>query len=227
MSFTHPDAFFSLEEFNHKDLFRDCEHVWDAVKNLSSYLSSQTLGKIEVEISSGVHLQDAHLISIAKGCVIEPGAFIQGPCIIDEGSTVRHGAYIRGHVVIGKNCVIGHGTEIKNSILLDHAAAPHFNYVGNSILGNHTNLGAGAICANLRLDKKHVTIKMGKEFFLTGMQKLGLILGDHGQMGCNSVANPGTIMGKEAVCAPCVNVGGWVPEKSMVKGQKIIVEATK
>ena len=225
MSLTHPNAFFSLEDFEHENLFRDCEHVWDAIKNISSYLNSQPLGKIEVQIPAGVHLQDAHLISIAKGCVIEPGAFIQGPCLIGEGSTVRHGAYIRGHVIVGKNCVIGHGTEIKHSILLNDAAAPHFNYVGNSILGNHTNLGAGVICANLRLDKKPITVKMGKEFFLTGMQKLGLILGDHGQMGCNSVANPGTVMGKEATCAPCVNVGGWVPEGSMVKGQKIIVEA--
>ena len=223
MSPTNPSSFFSLEEFEHKQLFIESEHVWDALKNLSSYLNNQKLGLIEVEIPKGVYLQDAHLISIGKGCVIEPGSFIQGPCILGEGTVVRHGAYIRGYVITGKNAVIGHSTEVKNSIFLDHAAAPHFNYVGNSILGNQTNLGAGVICSNLRLDKKSISIIIAGQVFVTDMQKLGLIMGDRSQIGCNSVANPGTILGKEVFCHPCVNVGGWIPAKSIVKGQHFSV----
>jgi NDP-sugar pyrophosphorylase family protein len=223
MSPTSPNAFFLLEEFEHKQLFTGSEHVWDALKNLPSYLDKQKLGTIEVELPKGVHLEDAHLISIRKGCVIEPGSFIQGPCILGEGTVVRNGAYIRGHVITGKNAVIGHSTEVKNSIFLNHAAAPHFNYVGDSILGNHTNLGAGVVCSNLRLDKKMISIIIAGQVFPTELQKLGLIIGDGSQMGCNAVANPGTILGKDVFCYPCVNVGGWIPGKTIVKGQHFSV----
>lgn len=225
MNPTSPKCFFSLEEFEHKELFTGTQHVWEAVKNLSSYLKSQSLGKIESHIPEGVILQETHLISIAKDCIIEPGVFIQGPCIIGEGSIIRNGAYIRGNVLLGKKCVVGHASEVKNSILLNHAAAPHFNYVGDSILGNNTNLGAGVICANLRLDKKQISIIIAGKVFHTEMQKLGLILGDGSGLGCNSVANPGTIVGKDSFCSPCLSFGGWIPAGSMVKGQHFTVEA--
>jgi len=225
MSLTSPTSFFSLESFYHKDLFLGNEHVWDALKNLSSYLSTLSLGKIEREIPDGVTLVQKDRISIGKDCIIEPGAYIQGPCVIGDGTSVRHGAYIRGDVIIGKNCVIGHASEIKHSILLDRASAAHFNYVGESILGNQTNLGAGVVCANLRLDKKPIHIIISGKVFMTNMTKLGLILGDHSQMGCNSVSNPGTVFGRDSFCLPCVNVGGYVPHSFIVKGQQFSLEA--
>jgi NDP-sugar pyrophosphorylase family protein len=225
MSLTSPTSFFSLESFAHKNLFIDSEPAWDALKKLSSYLSNLSLGKIESEIQDGVTLVQKDRISIGRDCVIEPGAYIQGPCIIGDGTIIRHGAYIRGDVITGKNCVIGHSSEVKHSILLNNAAAAHFNYVGDSILGNHTNLGAGVICANLRLDKKPIHIIIAGKVFMTDMTKLGLILGDHSQLGCNSVSNPGTVFGKDSFCLPCVNVSGYVPDRFIVKGQQFSLEA--
>ncbi len=224
MHSTSPHAFFLLEEFAHQEIFHKIEHVWDAIKNIPTYLSNRELGIIESEIPEGVYLHDAHLISIGKNCKIEPGAFIQGPCIIGDDSEIRQGAYIRGNVVTGRKCIIGHGTEIKNSLLLNSAKAPHFNYVGDSILGFDTNLGAGVICSNLRLDHQNISLSIHGRIFPTYMKKLGLILGDQSQIGCNTVSNPGTLIGKEVLCFPCINIGGWIPEKSIIKGQKFSVE---
>ncbi|NDD58251.1 MAG: hypothetical protein EBZ47_03230, partial [Chlamydiae bacterium] len=145
---------------------------------------------------------------------------------IGDFSQIRSHAYIRGNVITGTHCLIGHTTEIKNSILLNHAAAPHFNYLGDSILGNYTNLGAGAKCSNLRLDKKNIHIIVAGKVFNTNRQKLGLILGDYSQLGCNSVTNPGTIFGQKVLCYPCVTVSGYIPNHSLIKGQKFIIEET-
>ena len=219
------ESFFSLEKYAHKALFAECSYVWEALLQLSEYLSSQTLGKIEAEIPSGVHLVNPKLISIGKGTIIEPGAYIKGPCIIGENCEVRHGAYIRGHVVIGDNCVIGHGSEIKRSILLNGAYMAHFNYVGDSILGSGVNLGAGVKCANLRLDRLPVVVSLRGEKFATQLKKLGAIIADESQVGCNSVTNPGTLIGKKSFVSPCLNVGGYVPPLSKIKaGQQNLVQ---
>ena len=225
MSPTRAESFFSLDNYIHKDLFSNIEHVWEALDHLPAYLQSSSLGLIEIDVPEMVTLVNKHQISIAKGCIIEPGCYIQGPCILSEGTAVRHGAYVRGNVITGKNCVIGHATEVKNSIFLDNAAAPHFNYVGDSILGNHTNLGAGVVCANLRLDKKNIHVIIAGRAFDTARQKMGLIAGDFSSMGCNSVSNPGTLLGRESMCFPCVNVSGYIPKGSLVKGQQFSVEA--
>jgi NDP-sugar pyrophosphorylase family protein len=205
-----PSHFFQLEDFEHKDLFTEAGHVWEALHKLSPYLKSQPLGKIEIEILQGVYLVDRHLISIGKGCVIESGAYIQGPCIIGAGSCIRNGAYIRGDVILGNKVVIGHATEVKHSIFLNEAQAGHFNYVGDSILGNKVNLGAGTKLANLRFDRKEIVVRIGKEKFATGLKKMGMIMGDGAQTGCNAVTNPGTIMAKGAAILPCQNKGGYI-----------------
>jgi NDP-sugar pyrophosphorylase family protein len=148
------------------------------------------------------------MIFLGKGVKVEKGAYIQGPCWIGDGTVIRSGAYVREYVLTGENCVIGHGTEVKHSIFLDRACAAHFNYVGDSILGNDVNLGAGAKCANLRFDHQMIRIRFEKNKIDTGLKKMGAILGDHAQLGCNAVSNPGTLFLPKTTCAPCMNVGG-------------------
>jgi NDP-sugar pyrophosphorylase family protein len=217
-------SFFSLEGYPFSELFKNCFYVWEALGHLNSYLHNQKLGKIEVDVPSSVHLINPELISIGKGTVIEPGAFIRGPCIIGENCEIRHGAYLRGYVIAGNHCVIGHDTEIKRSILLNHVCAGHFNYVGDSILGNGVNLGAGVKCANLRLDHDPVYIIFQGEKISTNLQKFGTVIGDEAQLGCNCVTNPGTLIGKKAFCHPCINVNGYIPAYARVKStQKMII----
>lgn len=209
--------FFYLDEFSQAEIFRDCFYPWEALSRLPEYLRSLSLGQKDIEIPPGVHLIHPELISIGLGSRIEPGAYIEGPCFIGKNCIIRHGAYLRGHVMTGDNCIIGHDTEIKNSILLNHVCAAHFNYVGDSILGNGVNLGAGVKCANFRLDGLPIFIEGGKEKMPTGMRKLGLIAGDGCKIGCNAVTNPGTVLGREVLCYPCLNIGGYLPAKSRIK----------
>jgi NDP-sugar pyrophosphorylase family protein len=214
-----PNLFFSLEGFAHSKLWNAGDFVWDALKNIRNYLLSKKLGTIACVIPETVHLVFPELISIGEGTVIEPGAYIQGPCIIGANSRIRHGAYIRGDVITGEGCVIGHDTEIKHSILLNNVSAAHFNYVGDSILGNGVNLGAGVKCANFRLDKALITVAFQGQRLDTNLKKFGAILGDDVQLGCNCVTNPGTLVAKGVICYPCLNIGGYVA--SSVKTQDL------
>ncbi|MBS0628687.1 MAG: UDP-N-acetylglucosamine diphosphorylase [Verrucomicrobia bacterium] len=192
------DRLFNLVSFAHKRVFDGCTYPWEALLKLIQYLESQNLGKIECPIPQGVYLINPEQISIGKGTIVEPGTLIKGPCLIGRDCEIRHGAYVRGGVLTGDGCVIGHATEVKGSILLDEAHAAHFNYVGDSILGNRVNLGAGVKLANVRLDGEDV--KIGT--VATGLKKLGAILGDETQLGCNAVTNPGTVMGKRSFGYP-------------------------
>ncbi len=211
------NQFFSLEAYLHRELFEGATFVWEALHRLIPYLQEQELGKIEVKIPPTAHLINPELISIGEGTVIEPGAYIEGPVIIGPYNQIRHGAYIRGNVVTGERCIIGHSTEIKHSILLNGAHAAHFNYVGDSILGNNVNLGAGVKLANFRLDHKEVFVLLQGQKILTGLKKLGAIIGDEAQLGCNAVTNPGTLIGPKAFCYPCVNIKGIVPSRAIYK----------
>ena len=210
-------SFFQLKDYIASSLFDQITYVWEALENIESFLQKQNLGKIECEIPDGVFLKDIEKISIGKGTVVEPGAYIQGPCFIGENCQIRQGAYIRGNVVTGNNCVIGHCSEIKNSIFLNKAQAPHFAYVGDSILGNNTNLGAGTVCSNLKLTKSEVIVHFQGEKISTKRRKFGAILGDGAQTGCNTVLNPGTILFCGSCTYPNTTVGGVVPENHIVK----------
>lgn len=205
------NSLFDLSSFQHASLFAHEGYVWEALKNLESYIKTLNLGAIEGDVHPGAYLVDKHLISIGKGSVVEPGAYIKGPCFIGNDCVVRHGAYVRGNLLTGNKCVIGHDSELKNSIMFDGAHAPHFAYVGDSILGNRVNLGAGTILANLRFDGKGVVVRCEGQVYPTGMRKLGAILGDDAETGCNSVSNPGTIFGKGARCWPTSNPTGIIP----------------
>lgn len=205
-----PNHLFSFASDAYAKLFYPDEPVWMALERLKTFFSQE--GRIEGKVSEHAYLVHPELITIEPGAVVEPGAYLEGPCFIGAGSVVRHGAYVRGYVVTGRGCVIGHATEVKHSIFLDEAKAAHFAYVGDSILGQGVNLGAGTKCANLRLDNGPVRIA-GME---TGRRKLGALLGDGVQLGCNCVTNPGTVMGKGASAYPCQVISGVVEEKSII-----------
>lgn len=222
----NPEVFFDTTSFAHRELFTGCRFVWEALTRIQSYLQKLPLGRIEVEVPPGAFLVNPEMISIGKGSVIEPGAYIQGPCVLGERCVVRHGAYIRGQLIAGNGCVVGHTTEVKNAIFLNDAHAAHFAYIGDSILGNKVNLGAGTKCANLRLDGGQVVIHHQGERFPTGLRKFGAIIGDGAQVGCNAVTNPGTLLGKGVLCHPCLNVGGVVLSGIVKGSQEVIVDTS-
>jgi NDP-sugar pyrophosphorylase family protein len=219
------EEFFSLKRFAHRSLWKEGEPVWFPLKILDLYLQEQVLGKIDIEIPDGVVLVQPELISIGEGTVLEPGVVIQGPCILGKGCIVRHGALLRDGVICGDGCAIRHCAEVKHSILLDGACASHFSYVGDSIVGRDVNLGAGAKCANVRLDQSDVVVKWRDERTATGLRKMGAIIGDGVQIGCNCVLNPGALIGRESVCYPLLNFSGYAPPKSTIRGEtRIVVE---
>ena len=197
---------------------QDCTIEYgDATKGaLKIYYDGQLMNGGSV-IMAGAILKGSH-IRIGKGVLIEPGAYIKSPTIIGDQTEVRHGAYIRGYCLIGKHCVVGHVTELKHSIFLDGAKAGHFAYLGDSILGNQANLGAGTKLANLRFIKGEVIINTPEGQVKTGLRKFGAILGDHVQTGCNSVTNPGTLLGKKSMVIPNATVpSGYHPESSLIR----------
>jgi NDP-sugar pyrophosphorylase family protein len=212
------ETFFSLGQYRHKLLWKEGEPVWSALHQVKNYLASWT-HRIEVKIPKGVYVEHPELVSIGKGTILEPGVYIQGPCVIGKGCVIRHGAYIREGVILGDGCAVGHSAELKHSILLDSASAAHFVYVGDSIIGRAANLGAGVKCANLRLDRKEVTVLVEGKRWKTGLKKMGAIVGDGVQIGCNCVLNPGTLVGRGSSCYPLVNLSGFIPSGSLVKGE--------
>lgn len=211
--------FFSMQGFRHSLLFQENHPIWEALYLLSDYLDSYH-HKIEVEIPNGSFIKSKDLISIGKGTVIDPGVFIQGPCIIGEDCEIRHGSFLRGNVILGNRCVIGNGAELKNTILMDESTAAHLCYLGDSILGTSVNIGAGVKCANLRLDRSEVPVIIDGQKVNTGLKKLGAILGDGVQIGCNSVLNPGTLVGKKTLIHPLLNISGTIPAYSQVKSSR-------
>jgi NDP-sugar pyrophosphorylase family protein len=212
--------YFSLENCDFASLWKKQEPVFSPLLLLEAYFSKADLGKIEVELPSSVHLENPSLISIGKGTRVEPGACIQGPCIIGEHCTIRSSAYIRERVVIADHCVIGHGTEVKHSLILSHAHAAHFAYIGNSILGSHVNLGAGVKCANYRLDGQEIFCLLKNKKIASGTNKLGAIIGDGVQIGCNCVLSPATFVGKNSFCHPLLSLKGFIPPMSIVKKEE-------
>ena len=212
-----PDSFFNLSTFSHSKVFDGCGYVWQALAQLKKYLKEQRLGNIEVQLPPNVYLENPELISIGEGTVVESGVYIKGPCIIGRNNELRHGAYIRGNVIVGDECVIGHTTELKHAIILNRAKAAHFAFIGDSILGNEINLGAGVKCANLRLDGTTISVNCEGESIQTDLRKFGAIIGDRCQIGCNVVLNPGTLFGKESVCFPSLAIGGIIPPNKIVR----------
>ena len=194
------------------------EYPWQAlagIKNLIVTLGSR-LGEEYTEVSPQVWIH-----STAK---IAPTAFIGGPCIVGPDTEVRHCAFIRGSALIGENCVVGNSVELKNVIIFDNVQVPHYNYVGDSILGYRSHMGAGSVTSNVKSDKTLVVIKSADEQISTGIKKVGAMLGDYVEVGCNSVLNPGTVIGRHSNVYPTSCVRGVVPENSIWKNDGTLVQ---
>lgn len=214
--------FFSLQNFPYKTLL-EFTYPWQVVHNLPHFFSQLSLGSLQGNISKKAYLENAPLISIGEGTIIEPGAYIKGPCCIGKNCVIRHGAYLREHTFLGDECVIGHATEIKHSVFLNKACAPHFAYIGDSIIGNAVNLGAGVRCSNFRLDRKEISFFYQGEIIATHLKKLGAIIGDGSQIGCNVVLNPGTLIGQNSLCYPNMTLSGYVSYKSIIRPAKSFI----
>ena len=201
------------------DYLSGFEYPWEALSGLSEYIRTlgATLPKDEYE-------ERGDGIWIAKTAVVAPTAFVGGPCIICDGAEVRHCAFIRGSAIIGAGAVVGNSTELKNSILFDGVQVPHYNYVGDSVLGYKSHMGAGSITSNVKSDKSLVTVDLGGARVETGRKKFGAMLGDFVEVGCNSVLNPGTVIGKHSNVYPLSAVRGFVPSNSIYKSRGEVVE---
>ena len=191
---------------------------WEALDKIADFIRSlgRTLDKSYEELAPEVWVH--------KTAKVAPSAYVGAPCIIGPGTEVRHCAFIRGSALIGENCVVGNSTEIKNAILFDHVEVPHFNYVGDSILGYHAHLGAGAVTSNVKSDRSDIVVQIGDVRIDTKRHKLGAILGDYAEVGCNSVLNPGTIVGRSTSIYPTCCVRGIVPSGSIYKADGSITK---
>ncbi len=209
---------YNIEETIAKDLLERFEYPWEVLPEINDFIIE--IGK---KLDPNIYEQKGDNIWIAKSANIFPSAYIKGPVIIGENAEIRHCAFIRGKAIIGKNAVVGNSTELKNVILFNNVQVPHYNYVGDSILGYKSHMGAGSITSNVRSDKKLVIVKNGKEQIETGLKKFGSMLGDFVEIGCGSILNPGSVIGKNAQIYPLSSVRGVVPENSVYKNQNEVV----
>lgn len=234
----HPTDFFDLSDPQVATLFNDCTYVWEALTHISTHVERLTGEKKVIlgEVMAGAHVSDRPIF-VAEGARIEPGAYLLGPAYIGPGCVVRHGAFVRENVILLSGSVLGHASEAKNSLFLPRAHAPHFNYVGDSILGHRTNLGAGTKLSNLTIVSEKdrltgrrptVSITIEDQTFDTGLAKIGGILGDDAQTGCNSVLNPGCLVGPHCLIYANVSLRkGYYPPRTMVKLRQTIAQAPR
>lgn len=213
------DDLLDLEHTIAAPLFAGKTYPWEVLEDISAFIL-----KVGETLSEEDFVHPMPDIWIARDALVAPSAFIQGPCIIDRGAEIRHCALIRGSALIGKNCVVGNSTEVKNAILFDGVQVPHYNYVGDSVLGYKAHMGAGAVTSNVKGDRTLVTIKTEDETIQTGRKKFGAILGDHAEIGCNAVLNPGSIIGRCSNVYPLSNVRGVVAGSCIYKGVGNVVD---
>ena len=209
---------FDLSHTKAAPLLEKTEYPWEALGGIAEFILAlgPTLPAEDYE-------HPAEDVWIAKSATVFPSAYVKGPCIIGPGSEVRHCAFIRGSALVGENCVVGNSTELKNVILFDNVQVPHYNYVGDSILGYKAHMGAGSITSNVKSDKTLVVVKDGAEKIETGRKKFGAMLGDRAEVGCNSVLNPGTVVGPDSSIYPVSCVRGVIPKNSIYKSKDDIV----
>ena len=210
---------YDLNETIAKDLFEGKEYPWQVLPEIGDFIK-----KLGPTLPSDKFDNPSENVWIAKSVKIADTANINGPLIIDEDTEVRPGAFIRGNAIVGKNCVVGNSTELKNVVLFNTVQVPHYNYVGDSILGTHSHMGAGSITSNVKSDKTLVVVKSDDEEIATGLKKFGAMLGDYVEVGCNSVLNPGTVIGKNSNIYPLSSVRGVIPKNSIFKNASNIVE---
>ena len=215
-----PADLFDLSQSEHAAIFEGCEFAWESLRKIQAYLKAH--------LRPGLHNKcegDAWVgtdVFIGEGTTVEDGAMVKGPTIIGRNCQIRHGAYIRGDVIVGDNCVVGNACELKNALLFNSCHVPHFNYVGDSILGFHAHLGAGVVLSNVKSLPGNVMVEVDGKPFDTGLRKFGALLGDHAEIGCNSVLNPGSIVGRGAVIYPCTNWRGILPANRIAKNKSAV-----
>ena len=202
-----------------KELIEKYEYPWEILAHIKDFILET--GK---KLDTGCFVEEIPGVWIAKSARISDSAYIGAPTIIDEGAEVRHCAFIRGSVIIGKGCVVGNSTEMKNSIIFDGVQVPHYNYVGDSVLGYQSHMGAGSITSNVKSDKTLVTVSIDGDRLETGRRKFGAMLGDFVEVGCNSVLNPGTVIGRCSNVYPLSSVRGYVAEESIYKAYGCVVK---
>lgn len=207
--------YFDINSFAHASLFDGNGPAWEALKRIKEYLKANLVPGIHGTVMEGAWVGDD--VYIGEGTVVEPGCYIKGPTIIGKNCEIRHTAYIRGTCILGDGCVVGHTTEMKGSVLLDGAKAPHFAYIGDSLLGNECNLGAGTKISNFKITRDEVIVSGPSGRTPSGLRKFGAVIGDRVQIGCNTVLNPGTMIGHDCLVYALASVRGTVPPHSVVK----------
>ena len=212
------DDLYDLQETIAVDIFDGLKFPWEVLPKIKDFIIKlgETLPEDKFE-------KKGENIWIATSAKVFPSAYIAGPCIIDEEAEVRHCAFIRGSAIVGKGCVVGNSTELKNVILFNKVQVPHYNYVGDSILGFKAHMGAGSITSNVKSDKTLVVVKSDGENIETGLKKFGAMLGDNVEVGCNSVLNPGTVVGRSTNIYPTSCVRGYIPANSIYKDSSNII----
>ena len=201
-----PAEYLNLQQTAHAKLFENQKHVWDALKQIASYLQFRLKPAVLGELLGKPFISNQ--VYIGSGTIVEQGAVLKGPAWIGENCHVRSGCYVRENVIVGDGVVMGNSCEFKNSIIFNEAQVPHFNYVGDSILGHKTHLGAGVILSNVKLDHSEIIVSSGEVRIATGLTKFGAIVGDRTEIGCNAVINPGAVIGRDCMVYPTTNFRG-------------------
>jgi len=210
---------FTLDETIAKEIFEDVTYPWEVLPKISAFIV-----KLGESLSEEEYDKVGENVWIAKSAKVFPSAYIHGPAIIGKNAEVRHCAFIRGNAIVGEGAVVGNSTELKNVILFNKVQVPHYNYVGDSILGYKAHMGAGSITSNVKSDKKLVVVKTTNGNIETGIKKFGAMLGDEVEVGCGTVLNPGSVVGKQSNIYPLSSVRGYVPANSIYKKQGELIE---
>ncbi len=209
---------YTLSETIAAELLEGADYPWEALPHIGAFIV-----KLGSSLPEEIYEKRGENVWVAKSAKVYPSACINGPAIIDEEAEIRHCAFIRGNAIVGKGAVVGNSTELKNVVLFNKVQVPHYNYVGDSILGYKAHMGAGSITSNVKSDKTLVVVKAGTECYETGLKKFGTMLGDEVEVGCNSVLNPGTVIGRRSNVYPTSCVRGYIPPNSIYKDKENIV----
>jgi NDP-sugar pyrophosphorylase family protein len=223
-----PADLFDLSQTEHAALFEGCHYAWEALPKIADYLQTRLRPGLHNRCEGVAFIGER--VFIGEGTVVEDGAMIKGPALIGRNCEIRHNAYLRENVIVGDGCTVGNSCELKNALLFNHAGVPHFNYVGDSILGFQVHLGAGVKISNLKLVPGHVLVEVEGKPVDTGLRKFGALVGDGVQIGCNTVLNPGSIIGRHSVIYPNINWRGVLPPNRLVKNramQEILTQRPK
>lgn len=214
---------FDLSQTEHAEIFSECKYAWEVLPKIAAFLEAKVRPGLHNRCEGRAFIGEK--VFIGEGTVVEDGVMIKGPAIIGKNCQIRHNAYLREHVIIGDNCVVGNSTEVKNALFFNNAQAPHFNYVGDSILGHKAHLGAGVILSNFKMVAGNISVDMGGKSFDTGLRKFGALLGDHAEVGCNCVLSPGSVVGRGSIIYPGVVWRGTLSADRIVKnrsGQEVV-----